>query len=194
MVTKKKRCQVTIDWNMSHWEGRCTCGKNWRGTSLVRLRSLAKGHTCEGMKIKVGDNPWSTVKDKNGKIILRGNQKYLSVTKAIGKKKPVRSDSVREKKTTGKKFLSHPLNINSRVIIAETKMRAYIGRGKPANMTMAQYKQKIATLERAWIKAKNEEQKAFERMWDAGYNPQEKKYDAGCSPQERRVNIYKKEG
>jgi len=102
MVTKKKRCQVTIDWNMSHWEGRCTCGKNWRGTSLVRLRSLAKGHTCEGMKIKVGDNPWSTVKDKNGKIILRGNQKYLSVTKAIGKKKPVRSDSV--KKTAVKRW------------------------------------------------------------------------------------------
>lgn len=42
-------------------------------------------------------------------------------------------------------------------IKADAKLAQYIRWGKPANMTTAQYKQKIATLERAWRKACSEE-------------------------------------
>lgn len=42
-------------------------------------------------------------------------------------------------------------------IKASGVLGAYIGGGKPANMTMAQYKQKLATSERAWRKACKEE-------------------------------------
>jgi hypothetical protein len=72
-----------------------------------------------------------------------------------------------KKKTAVKNVSWH--KANARMIKAEDKLRAYISKGKPANMTNATYKRKIATLERAWIKAKNEEYKAFDRMWNAGY-------------------------
>lgn len=83
-----------------------------------------------------------------------------------------------KKKTAVKKAPYSVANINSRVILAEDKLRAYISKGKPANMTMAQYKQKIATLERAWAKAKKEEYKAFDRMWTTGYKAIEEKKKA----------------
>jgi hypothetical protein len=104
--------------------------------------------------------------------VMAVKKKTVVKQKATGKKKPLRSDSVRKEKTAVKKVPYSVANINSRVILAEDKMRAYISRGKPANMTMAQYREKIATLERAWKKAKKEESEVFDRMWNAGYKAQ----------------------